>query len=169
MKSFPLLIFVALCLVYFGLPATLFAKKEKVIKAEVIKVIDGDSIKVQSAKEKIEIRLYGIDAPEYDQPFAAHSKKYVKKKLQGKNVEIVPVDTDRYGRLVAIVRRGDKIINEQLLDQGLAWYYPKYCKKRICSSWKKTNKKAKKEKKNIWSEPSPVAPWKWKYQKHKKN
>lgn len=169
MKLFSLLLVFSIFFVYSLCPQYLCAAKEKAFTAEVTKIIDGDSIKVKSAKNTIEIRLYGIDAPEYDQAFAGKAKKYLKKKLQGKSVVILPVDTDRYGRLVAIVRRGDMVINEQLLAEGLAWYYPKYCKKSVCSSWKKKNKKAKKQRKNIWSEPSPIAPWKWKYQKHKMN
>lgn len=135
--------------------------------ARVTKVIDGDSIEVRSGKKKYEVRLYGIDAPEYDQPFAASAKKYVKKSILDKKVSILPVDEDRYGRLVAIVKRGQSTINERLLERGLAWYYPKYCKKRVCSSWKKKSKSAKKKRKNIWSDADPIAPWRWKYNKQK--
>lgn len=135
--------------------------------AKVTKVIDGDSLKVRKGKKNYELRLYGIDAPEYDQPFAGKAKKFVKKKISGKKVQVIPIERDKYKRLVAIVVLGDETINYELLRHGLAWYYPKYCKKRICSSWKKESKAAKKKKKNIWSDPSPVSPWKWKYYKHK--
>lgn len=40
-------------------------------EAEVIRVIDGDSFKVRRVDtgEEVHIRLFGIDCPEYDQPF----------------------------------------------------------------------------------------------------
>ncbi|BHH83356.1 hypothetical protein LA52FAK_16450 [Desulforhopalus sp. 52FAK] len=133
----------------------------------MVKIIDGDSLKVKAGNNKYEIRLYGIDAPEYDQAYAAKAKKYVKKIILGKGVRVAPIEYDRYGRLVAIVQVGDTSINEKLLREGLAWYYSKYCKKKICSSWKKVSKAAKKQKKNIWSTSSSVAPWTWKYNKHR--
>jgi endonuclease YncB( thermonuclease family) len=147
------------------------AAVNKPFKAEVVKIIDGDSLKVRSGKQKYELRLYGIDAPEYDQPYAANAKKYVKHNILGRNVKVVPVEYDKYGRLVAVVWIDDVTINEKLLREGLAWYYPKYCKKSICSSWKKLSNDAEKQKKNLWQSTDPVAPWKWKYNKmrEKKN
>lgn len=144
-----------------------YSSTSRSFKAKVVKIIDGDSLKVKEGKKKHEIRLYGIDAPEYDQAYAGKAKKYVKKIILGRGVKVTPIEYDRYGRLVAIVQVGDTSINEKLLSQGLAWYYPKYCKKKICSSWKKVSKAAKKQKKNIWSSSSSVAPWTWKYNKHK--
>lgn len=141
---------------------------KKAFTAKVTKIIDGDSIKVRAGKKVYEIRLYGIDAPEYDQPYSSKAKKLVSGTIKGKTVSVLPVERDRYNRLVAIVFYNDETINERLLRHGLAWYYPKYCKKSVCKSWKKIGKIAKKDKKNIWSDPSSVAPWKWKYAKHSK-
>lgn len=169
MKPLSLLLVLQSCFCFLVFATASYPSEGRGFYATVTKIIDGDSLKVRSGNKNIEVRLYGVDAPEYDQPFAAKSKKYVAKKLKGRNVTIVPVDTDRYGRLVAIVQKGDKTINEQLLAMGLAWYYPKYCKKAVCSSWKKTSKKARKQRKNIWSDPSPISPWRWKYEKHKNN
>lgn len=143
-----------------------FAKKP--FTAKVTKIIDGDSLKVREGKKVYEIRLYGIDAPEYDQPYSSKAKKLVKRTILGKRVSIIPVEWDKYHRLVAIVFYKDEAINERLLSRGLAWYYPKYCKKSVCQSWKRTAKTAKKNKQNIWSDSSSVAPWKWKYNKHKR-
>ena len=158
-----ILVFSAGCFLSFS--STVFAIKQ--FTAKVTKIIDGDSLKVRNGKKVYEIRLYGIDAPEYDQPYASKARKLVKRRILGKRVNIDPVEWDKYHRLVAIVSYKDEAINERLLRYGLAWYYPKYCKMSFCRSWKKIGKKAKKEKQNIWSYSDPVAPWKWRYNKHK--
>lgn len=158
------LIFSAGCV--FFCSNDVFAKKP--FTGVVTKIIDGDSLKVRQGKKSYEIRLYGVDAPEYDQPYSSAAKKLVKQTILGKRVDVIPVEWDRYHRLVAIVSYGGNTINERLLQYGLAWYYPKYCKKSVCQNWKKIGKIAKKNKKNIWSDPSSVAPWTWKYNKHKK-
>lgn len=164
--------FVLLSLLIFFSATIMFCSSlvyaKKAFTAKVTKIIDGDSIKVRTGKKVYEIRLYGIDAPEYDQPYSAKAKKLVKKTIKGKTVTVLPVEWDKYNRLVAIVSYNDETINERLLSRGLAWYYPKYCKKSVCKSWKKTGKTAKKHKQNIWSDPSSVAPWRWKYNKHKR-
>lgn len=146
--------------------ANAFAKGS--FTAKVTRVIDGDSLKVKDGKKLYEIRLYGIDAPEYDQPYAAKAKKLVKQTILKKKVNIIPVEWDKYHRLVAIVTYNDQSINKRLISNGLAWYYPKYCKINICKNWKREGKKAKKRGINIWSDPLSIAPWKWKYNKHKR-
>jgi endonuclease YncB( thermonuclease family) len=47
-------------------------------------------------------------------------------------VDVEPVTTDRYGRTVAFVRVGDLLVNEELIRQGLAWVYTRYCDRTIC-------------------------------------
>lgn len=159
-----LLFFFSGCLLFYS--DSVFAKKP--FTAQVTKIIDGDSLKVRNRKKVYEIRLYGIDAPEYDQPYAAKAKNLVKDTILGKTVTVIPVEWDKYHRLVAIVSYKNEAINERLLRRGLAWYYPKYCKKSVCQSWQKSGKTAKKKKQNLWSDPSSVAPWTWKYNKHKR-
>lgn len=141
---------------------------KKPFTAIVTKVIDGDSLEVKAGRKTYEIRLYGIDAPEYDQPYGSKAKKLVKTTILGKRVDITPVEWDKYHRLVAIVERDGQSVNKRLIKSGLAWYYPRYCTKKVCRSWKQEEKDSRKRKKNIWSTSSSVAPWKWKRDKHRR-
>jgi endonuclease YncB( thermonuclease family) len=52
-------------------------------------------------------------------------------------VAIDPVTTDSYRRTVALVRVGDTVINEELIRQGLAREFTRYCDRTICEKWKK--------------------------------
>lgn len=156
----------ALLFVFALVPTNDMAAKN--FHGTVTKVIDGDSMRIKTESGDYEVRLYGIDAPEYDQNYAQEAKMKVKRALYRKRVKVIPVEWDKYKRLVAIVEYSDdSSINELLLRNGLAWYYPKYCKKRICGSWKQVARKAREKKLNIWSENSPVAPWRWKQRKYK--
>jgi len=49
-----------------------------------------------------------------------------------KVVDVEPVTRDRYGRTVAFVRVGDTLVNEELIRQGLAWVFTRYCDRAIC-------------------------------------
>jgi len=131
----------------------------------VKKIIDGDSLLIKAGRKTIEVRLYGIDCPEYDQPFSAAAKALVRRKVYGKKVLVQPLYTDSYRRLVAIVTYGDHTLNSDLVQSGLAWIYPQYCRKKICRAWQEREESARTMKKGIWSRSRPISPWKWKKQK----
>jgi endonuclease YncB( thermonuclease family) len=132
----------------------------------VKKNIDGDSLVIFSGKKRIEVRLYGVDCPEYNQPFSNEAKALARKRVYGKKVLVRPEYYDYYKRLVAIVEYRDQTLNSELVRAGLAWVYPKFCRKQICKSWKKMENSAKMEKKGIWSTTQSIPPWKWKRIKH---
>ena len=132
--------------------------------AQVISVADGDTITVQTADyEKIKIRLYGIDAPEMDQPGGKESRQYLYDRLYGKDVLIKAMDIDRYSRLVAIVYLpGAMAVNVDCLTSGHAWVYTKYCKvKMFCDLLPDLEAEARDRKDGLWAYPDPVPPWEW--------
>lgn len=130
----------------------------------VTKIIDGDSLVLRNPRGKrVEVRLYGIDSPEWDQPDAELSKKYLKEQVLRKNVDFEVYDVDRYGRKVAIVRTNGGSLNESLVEQGFAWVYPRYCTKKICEKWRHQEIKASRAKKGLWKKKKPVSPWQWRH------
>lgn len=136
--------------------------------ASVKKVIDGDSLLVTTDRGNIEVRLYGVDCPEYDQPFSREAKVFTQKAVLGKKVMIEPVTEDSYGRTVAVVAKGEDTVNRELVQAGLAWVYPRYCRKAVCTSWKKDERTARDEKIGLWQETQPNPPWQWKKTKRNK-
>lgn len=132
----------------------------------VVKVIDGDSLKVRRNGKVYEIRLYGIDTPEYRQPYSNKAKQFSKRIAYKQIVTVEEKDIDRYGRIVALVMSQGKMVNMELVREGLAWYYPKYCRQQpLCGEFKRLEHKARKENRGLWRDKSPVAPWDWKRQK----
>ncbi len=135
-------------------------------KATVIKIIDGDTILVMYQTKSIKVRLWGIDTPEYRQPFSKKASMFTRKMVSGKSVLLDEKDRDDYGRMVAIVKMGSgESLNEELIKAGFAWVHIYYCKEAICSSWYGYEKEARLKKKGLWSERDPVPPWVWKRRK----
>jgi micrococcal nuclease len=65
--------------------------------------------------------------------------------------------TDRYGRLIADVILPDgKILNEELLKAGLAWWFRKYSRDERLAQLESAAKEARY---GIWADASPIAPW----------
>jgi endonuclease YncB( thermonuclease family) len=95
------------------------------------RVIDGDSLRV----ETIEVRIYGIDAPEFSQTCDLDFKKvncgrdaarHIAKLVDGKAVNCVKQDTDRYGRSVSVCKVGEIDLGRQMVIDGYAVSYGSY-------------------------------------------
>ena len=127
--------------------------------ATVIQVIDGDTLVVRTRDYKnIKVRLYGIDAPEYNQPGGPEATAFLRS-LQGRTVWVTEMDTD--GRTVALIEYRGQSVNLDLAAQGHAWYYEQYCKSQlICGQIKAAEGEARQRKRGLWA-GEPVAPWKW--------
>lgn len=131
----------------------------------VVKVIDGDSLKIYRSGKEYEIRLYGIDTPEYRQPYSNKAKQFTRRLVFRQNVTVEEKDTDRYGRIVAIVQCRGKLLNRELVREGLAWYYPRYCRDQpLCGELQSLEQAARKYRRGIWRDDDPIAPWDWKRQ-----
>ncbi len=123
------------------------------------KVSDGDTIKVTCNGRKVKIRLYGVDTPETSQRHGLEATQYTKQVVLGKTVDIRVIDTDRYGRSVAMVMQGDLNLNEMLVRNGYAWVYGRYCKESFCDDFKSYEKRARQQHMGLGVDNGPTAPW----------
>jgi endonuclease YncB( thermonuclease family) len=128
-------------------------------------VADGDSFVVRKNGSEVSIRLWGIDAPEFDQPFSQASKNTLKDLLSGKYMQIIPKDIDRYGRIVAVVNIGNITVNSALVESGSAWVHQYYCKEPVCEYWYELEEKARNDKSGLWRGKNVIEPWVWKMKK----
>lgn len=158
-KSVTIIAVIALLLTPLVLPALCLAWS-----AKVVAVSDGDTIKVLHDGRQEKIRLYGIDAPEKGQEFGQKAGDFTGSLLAGRNVEVQPKDTDRYGRTVAVVLVDGQILNELIVRNGYAWVYRQYCKEIFCSSWVQAEDAARLQKKGMWNDPAIIPPWQWRHQ-----
>lgn len=95
---------------------------------EVVRVVDGDTIKVRLNGKEENVRLIGVDTPETVhptqpvQPYGPEASAFTKAQLTGKQVglEFDVEERDRYGRLLAYVWLGDQMFNRILVQEGYA-------------------------------------------------
>ena len=136
-------------------------------QGKIVSVADGDTVTLLTQEGPLKVRLYGIDCPESGQSFGQEAADYVSEVALFEEVKLQVLNTDRYGRSVALVALPDgRLLNELLLDEGLAWVYPDYCKDPRCAGWLLKEQLAKARGKGLWSEKDPLPPWKWR-QKNK--
>lgn len=145
--------------------STASAKEE--LSGRIIQVYDGDTATLLSSDgaKKYKIRFFGIDAPEADQEFGQDSRNALAEKIQGQQVKVLVVNTDRYGRNVGKVYREDRYINLEMITGGFAWYYEDYARNE--RDLEEAQKAAKQKKRGLWQSTFPPIP-PWKYRKNSK-
>jgi endonuclease YncB( thermonuclease family) len=139
---------------------------DAVFSADVVKVIDGDTLDVRHQGRQLRVRLFGIDAPEWQQEFSPQAKEFLRQRVEGQRVELRSRGWDKYDRLVAEVYIGGESLNEELLREGLAWVHIYYCNEPICRKWRQWEREARTARRGLWQKDTPVPPWQWK-QDHK--
>jgi micrococcal nuclease len=96
--------------------------------AQVVRVVDGDTIEARIEGEVEDVRLIGVDTPETVKPdtpvqcFGPRASRFTKQRLEGRRVRLVfgVERRDVYGRLLAYVYLGDRFFNPILVRRGLA-------------------------------------------------
>lgn len=84
---------------------------------------DGDTCRTTAGER---IRISCIDAPERGEPGSYAATLALRGMVQGKEVGIRRITTDRYGRTVAELTANGQNVGESLVDQGHAWIYQRY-------------------------------------------
>jgi endonuclease YncB( thermonuclease family) len=125
------------------------------------RVIDGDTVSVMTTGyERIRVRLYGIDAPEKNQSGGQESMRALKDLIENRDIEVVVLDIDRYSRQVGLIYLDGKSINLEMVAQGQAWVYDRYCKdNNVCPGFRKAQSDAQRDHLGLWSDPNAVPPW----------
>jgi micrococcal nuclease len=136
-SSFWIIVFVALALVGGTrlIDSDDETRKEAAIAAgsigRVVRVVDGDTVRVRVGETTTTVRYIGVDTPESVKPgeavqcFAKRASEFNRRLVSGKRVRLRfgPERFDRYGRLlayVALVDRNDRSVNALLIARGYA-------------------------------------------------
>jgi endonuclease YncB( thermonuclease family) len=138
-----------------------------VFSGTVIAVMDGDTILLQPVAGKtaprplLTLRLADIDAPETDQAFGDDAGRALAGLVLRRQVQVVTVATDDYGRQVARVRLGNLDVNRHMVQRGLAWASTRY---RRNPELVALQHEARRARLGLWSQRQPVPPWVWRKQ-----
>ena len=155
------------------LPCIATAKNPiRTVEGYVTKVVDGDTINVNSDGTRLKIRLYGIDAPETEkrnrktglatkegQAYGDEALKALLGKVDGQKVFLNIMDIDRYRRMVSIVFLGSRNINREMVAEGWAWAYRKYLEGTYASEFMQDEEDARKKRLGLWRQYNPQPPW----------
>ena len=92
--------------------STTFASE--LITGKVVKVTDGDTIKILVNNKQIKIRFAQIDCPEKKQPWNKKAKTALADMIAGKIVQVEEVGIDWYKRIVGKVFYDGENINRKV-------------------------------------------------------
>src|SRR5215203_1623581 len=121
---------VALCIAVCACSAPVAEERAQGETVRVVRVVDGDTIRVALPSGEEPVRYIGIDTPESVKPgapvecFAKDAARENRRLVGGRQVRLVPdvERRDRFGRLLAYVYRAEdgRFVNAALLRDGFA-------------------------------------------------
>jgi endonuclease YncB( thermonuclease family) len=133
------------------------------LTGRVVRVVEGDTLVVQdSNKAQHEIRLLGIDAPEFKQAYGAKSTDNLSNLVAGRFVVIDYSKRDDNERIVGKVLLSRQDINLEQIKAGLAWQDKMFSVGQNESDrqlYSQVEHQARKEKRGLWFDINPVPPW----------
>lgn len=87
----------------------------------VVRVVDGDTLKIMYKLEPVGVRLKGINCPDLEQPFREEAKRFTTELVYQKVVSVRGRKSDGRGHFLAEVILSDgRNLNRELVKAGLA-------------------------------------------------
>lgn len=154
LASSPRKLFLVLIFVLLALFLQNFTQNNEKFEAKAVRVIDGDTLDILSARGRERVRIYGIDAPELKQEFGSKSKAYLQQLVLNQKLTIFYKDKDRYDRIIARITLRGEDVGRRLVSEGYAWAY-------WAKNYELEQMKAKEQKKGLWRGKNPKEPSKW--------
>lgn len=78
------------------------------------------------------------------------------------SVTVEEAGRDRYGRVIGTVYVSGGSVNAQMVELGMAWVYRRYAKDSVLFE---LERQAQADKRGLWADPDPVAPWEYRHNK----
>lgn len=142
------------------------------VEGVVVRVTDGDTVKVDASGTLLKVRLYGIDAPEtmktnrksgrvtkLGQMFGEDAWRALEAKVLYKRVRLDIIDIDRYRRNVGVLWVGRRNVNVEMVADGWAWAYRDYLQRPHAGQYLDSEEVARRNRKGIWYDANPEPPW----------
>jgi len=139
-----------------------------IITGRALWIDDGDTFwMVTKDKAAVKIRMWGIDAPEKDQPGGKEATMALIQMIGRKQIKVETFGLDRYkSRTMGRVYLGALDVNLEMVATGNAWWYRQYAPK--ATDIQAAEIKARAAKLGIWSAPIVLPPWDWRHHPEKR-
>lgn len=123
--------------------------------ARLERAMDGDSLVLALQDgHREEVRLIGLDTPEQEQEWGEAAREYSRRFCSGGRLELAldKEQRDRYGRLLAYVWRDGKMLNEALLEAGLAVILPIKPNTAFAGRFRAAQERAQAAQRGFWAQ-----------------
>ena len=131
---------------------------------QVARAVDGDTLLLTN---RARVRLIGVDTPETVKEgspvelWGREAAEFTKSMVAAQEVRLQfdRERVDRFGRFLAYVWVGDRLLNEELLRAGLARWEPKYhYSQAMKTRFRKAQQEANEAHRGIWSDAVATVP-----------
>ena len=130
------------------------------VAGKLVRVIDGDTFEVKRPDgQTITVRLFGVDAPESDQPFGAEATRAAQRYAADRRVRLTVRETGAYGRTIGRIHVQSTSLARLLVRDGLAWHSDRYAPNETALA--RLERRARNASRGLWSRSDPVPPWDW--------
>ncbi len=137
-------------------------EKSQKVQVDFLEKVDGDTAKFELNGEKIKVRFLGIDTPETvhptkgEEPFGREASNFTEEKLQNATKIELEYDlhaskTDQYERHLAWIWIDDVLLQEELLQNGLAKVYMLQDNYKYADVLQEAEENAKFQKNGLWN------------------
>lgn len=123
---------------------------------ELVKVVDGDTLKVRRGGIDEYVRLLRIDTPERGEPGHGEATAALAALVDGQRLVLEPepghdFERDKYGRLLAYVRAGKRNVSLAMVESGWTAFYTRFGQGRYAAQFRAAELQAKAERRGLWA------------------
>jgi micrococcal nuclease len=138
------------------------AQPSAAIEGLVVRVVDGDTIRVRIGQRTEAVRYIGVNTPEMrhpargKEPGARRAHAANRRLVEGRRVrlELDVQPRDHYGRLLAYVWAGDTMVNAELVRLGYAQVMTVPPNVRHAALFLKLQRDAREAGRGLWGQPA---------------
>ena len=142
------------------------------LSGRVEKVEEGDLLTIINLNRSIKIRLLGVDAPDTNQHFSDVAREHLAQLVLNKFIVVQYSGLGPHNYIVGKVLIGDVDICAQMIRDGAAWYSDTdagYLSPEDRETYRGSEQAARAERRGIWGEANPIAPWEFRRLEKEKN
>ncbi len=139
-------------------------------EVRVERVVDGDTVDVRIGGREERVRLIGVDAPELGQGvWGERAREVLRRWVEGRVVRLERdvVERDRYGRVLAYVWVDGRLVNEELLREGVAMLYTVPPNVRHVERLRRAQEEARAAGRGVWGRGG-LRERPWEYRRHER-
>ena len=138
---------------------------DHLLHGRIVGVTDGDTLTLLDVSNtQHKIRLDGIDAPESGQPFGNRAKQSLSDLAFSRDAKAACPKVDRYKRRVCKVTVSGIDVGLEQIRRGMAWHFKRYEQEQSEQdrrAYAAAENEARANRRGLWSDIDPVAPWEW--------